>query len=531
MDALGPSDIFLFEDFRLDWRGLFRRDQAGVFVPVKIGSRAFDLLQMLIERRGELVSKDELVAAVWPGTVVEEGNLTVQISTLRGIVDKSEAGVGCIQTVAGRGYRFVAPVMRHPADTRSSTATPEIGARSIPRLCIVVLPFANFDNDPEQQYFADAMTDDLTTDLSRLAGLFVISRSTAFTYKDKPVNARQIGRDLSVRYVLEGTVRRSGDRIRINAQLIDAETDTHLWAERFDTDLGDLLALQNEITGRIAVALDMELLGAEAARPTSRPDVQDCILRGRAEGLKPPSRDRYPEAIRLFERALALDPHSVEAQSYLASVLMARVTGSMSDSPVADIARAEGLARQALASSPRSPLAHYAKAQVLRAQHRHSEAIPEYETVLAFNRNRVHALSGLAICKGATGSLEEVIPLFEQAIRLSPRDPQIGVWYDNIGVVHLLDSRVEDALLWLEKARTAMPEHVLPHAHLASAYALKGETERAAAELAEARRLSLDDRYASLARLTTAAYWGVPSVRALYEATYFAGLKKAGLPE
>ena len=240
---------------------------------------------------------------------------------------------------------------------------------------------------------------------------------------------------------------------------------------------------------------------------------------------------RYAEALPLFERALALDPRSIEAQSELAILLVARVVGSMSNSPVADVARAEGLAAQALAASPRSPLAHYAKAQVLRAQNRFQEALPEYETALAFNRNRVYALANLGLCKLSTGSIEEAVPLYEQAIRLSPRDPEIGVWYNQIGRVHILQSRFGQAIPWLEKARIAMPEHSGPHASLAAAYALIGEAKRAAAELWEARRLANDNRYSSLDCLRAIGYWGVPSVRTLYEATYFAGLRKAGMPE
>ena len=176
-----------------------------------------------------------------------------------------------------------------------------------PRASIVVLPFANLSNDPEQQYFADGITGYLTTDLSRIPDMLVISRNTAFTYRDKPVDTRQIGRELGVRYTLEGEVQRSGNRVRVTAQLIDAETDVHLWAERFDGDAGDLFALQDEITNRIAVALDLELVGAEATRPTGNRDAQDYILRGRAVRLKPPSRENRAEAITLFEQALALD--------------------------------------------------------------------------------------------------------------------------------------------------------------------------------------------------------------------------------
>src|SRR6202035_5150480 len=233
------------------------------------------------------------------------------------------------------------------------------------------------------------------------------------------------------------------------------------------------------------------------------------------------------EAIGLFERALALDPRSAAAQSLLAVALMARVISGGADAVAADIARAEGLAGQALAASPQSPLAHAAKGQVLRAPRRYAEAIPEYETVLATDHNWVTALHALGQCKLFVGSIEETIPLVERAIRLSPRDPQLGVWYENIGLVHLLQSRTDEAIIWLEKARNHTPAHPLFRAWLASAYALKGETERAVVELAEAGRVSPDDRFSSIARLRASRYWGVPKIRALFKATHWAGLRKA----
>jgi adenylate cyclase len=602
MQTLAPSDIFLFEDFRLDRRGgLFRRDDDGALVPVAIGSRALDILGVLIARAGEVVSKDEIIAAVWPGTVVEDSSLTVQISALRRVLDRGRSRGSCIQTIPGRGYRFVvagahpvpeAPAAPSPLDdaplavvplaidasvrrqlprslfpigsTRRlaaiparaiaavvgavlvlgvsawwiwSTTKPAPVATSIPaplvapRLSIVVLPFTNLSSDPDQQYFADGIADDLTTDLSRITDMFVIARNTAFTYRNKPFTAKQIGRELGVRYVQEGSVQRSGNRVRINSQLIDAETEAHLWAERFEGDTRDLFAPQNEVTTRIAVALKLELVAAEAARRAERPDVLEYILRARAAYAKPPSRDRNAEGISLLERALALDPRSVEAQSMMAGALAGRVLNGLTDSAAADLERAEGLGEQALAASARSQLAHMAKGQVLRAQRRYAQAIPEYETVLAFNRNWVYAFFALGQCKLFTGSIEETIPLVERAIRLSPRDPELGVWYENIGLVHLLQSRTDEAIIWLEKARNHTPAHPIIRAQLASAYALNGEIERAATELAEARRLSPDDRFSSLARLRPVQTYAVPKIRALFEATYFAGLRKAGMPE
>jgi len=345
-----------------------------------------------------------------------------------------------------------------PSSGPAAAATTSITRPLVaPRLSIVVLPFANLSNDPDQQYFADGITEDVTTDLSRLANSFVISRNTAFTYRDKRVETKQIGRELGVRYVLEGSVRRSGRKVRVNAQLIDAETDAHLWAEQFDGDIGDLFALQNEITSRIAVALNHELTNREAARPTDNPDALDFILRGRAAYWKRVSRDRLTEIINLYERALALDPHSLEAQSQIANMLAVRAGNGWSASPAADLQRAEKLVGQALAEAPRDWLAHYAKGSVLRRQDKVEDAIPELETALALNPNWLNSLNLLAWCKIMTGSIAEAIPLEEQAIRLSPGDPASWEYYNNMGIAHLLLSQPDEAIVWFEKARGTPP--------------------------------------------------------------------------
>jgi TolB-like protein len=292
-----------------------------------------------------------------------------------------------------------------------------------PRLSIVVLPFANLSNDAEQEYFADGITEDVTTDLSRIPHMFVISRNIAFAYQGKWVDTKQIGRELGVRYVLEGSVRRLGNQIRVNAQLIDAETHAHLWAERFDDNTSDLFALQNQITSRIAIVLDTELVTAEVARTTVNPDALDYLLRGRAAFSKPPTLSSLVEAIDWIERALALDPLSAEAQSILAYMYAFRALGQMTHTRAADLARAEALVAQAFAAAPRSPLVHLAKGQIFRAQGRYEEAIPEYEMVITYDRNAILAIAALGHCKLATGPLEEAIGLMEQAIHLSPRDP------------------------------------------------------------------------------------------------------------
>jgi adenylate cyclase len=516
-------------------------EPGGICISRVVRDQIRDKLPYPFEDRGEQsvknIARSVRVYALRPETVAELPTVSVSAPApqSRRIATSTIAASVVAVTAITSTALLLWPSARPPPAPPEIPATPAALAipppAIAPRLSIVVLPFANLSNDPEQPYFADGITEDLTTDLSRISHMLVISRSSAFTYKDKPVNAKQIGRDLGVRYVLEGSVRRSGNTVRISAQLIDAATDTHLWAERFDRDMGDLFALQADITRQIAIALNSELIIAEAARPTEHPDVLDYILRGRAAQAKPPTRDNYVEAISWFEHAVALDPQSVEAQSRLASALTGRVFSQMTNSRAADIARAKELSEQSLAISPRSSLAHFAKGQVLRAENRCDEAIPEYEMAIASNRNFAIALFSLGFCKMQAGAIDETIPLEEQAIRLSPRDPYIFTRYLAIGQVHLLQSRTEEAIAWLEKARAANPASPFPRAWLASAYALKGDRDHAVNELAEAHRLGGGSMgYYSINRMR-AGYWGTPAIRALYEANFFAGLRKAGVPE
>ena len=412
-----------------------------------------------------------------------------------------------------------------PAPAISSVTQPN----TAPRLSIVVLPFTNRSNDPQQEYFADGITEDLTTDVARIQGSMVIARNTAFTYKGKAVDAKQIGRELGVRYVLEGSVQRAGNQVRINAQLVDTETGAQIWGDRFDRDAADLFALQNEITARIARALQSQLAIAEARRPTDHPDALDYILRGRAVLTRPISKENSDEAVTLFETALAFDPKSADAATWLAATLAFRVTDEMSDFPDEDLHRAEKLVAQALAASPNSALAHYVKGQVLFAQSRCGEAIPEYERAISLDRSRAPAYARLGWCKFLTGSADQAIPYFEEAIHLSPHEPAIAPWYGRMGVIYLLQSHTDEAIGWLEKANSENARLAFVHAYLAAGYALKGETERARSELAEAQGLS--KLYSSLARVQQYTWYDNPQIRALAEATYFPGLRRAGIPE
>lgn len=421
-----------------------------------------------------------------------------------------------------------------PRDPRQLPVSPLYGHPGVaPRLSIIVLPFANLNVELAQQYFADAITDDVTTDLSRIPGLFVISSSTALSLRGRPVDARQIGRQLNVRYVLQGSVRRSGNRVRVNTQLIDAETNAQIWAERFECAAEDILTLQDQVTSQIAVTLDLELVGAEAARVFSdNPDALDFTLRGRAAlyNYQGSTRQNFQTAIEMFEAAMKLDPASAEIQSLLAVALSSRVMEQMSDAPDFDLQRADELVKAVLASSPRHPMAHFARGHILRAWHQYPAAILEYEAAVASNRNWVVALAALGFTKFLAGSMDGAIATQEQAIRLSPRDPRLPNWYWRVGMIHLLLARLDEAVLWLERARSANPNLAGPHAWLAAAYALQDRKEVAQTELTEARRLSGDTRYKSILTFRSTQSWA-PEILALAEKTFFAGLRRAGMPE
>jgi adenylate cyclase len=528
--AVADSVPLHFAGLTLDPAARTLVNARGEFISLRRSE--LELLLAFVNNPGRALSRDYLLEVV-AGRHSDsfDRSIDVLVGRLRRKIEPEPRRPKLIVTVPGIGYRFAIEPNPAPRPVEKKDEAGHATLPLAPRLSIVVLPFANLSADPEQQYFADAITDDLTIDLSRIEHMFVISRNTAFAYRNQRVPTKQIGHELGVRYVLEGSVRKLGSQVRVNAQLIDAETDAHLWAERFDGDVDDLFTLQDEITSRIAIALNLELIAAEATRPTEHPDVLEYILRGRAVRLSPVTRASHTEAIGWFERALALDPRSVKAQSSLAVSLVGRVLDGMTDTPAADLQRAEELAEKVIAVSPRDARAHFARGQVHRVMGRYDEAMREYEMVLELNRNWMRVIGDLGWCKFLIGSIEEAISLHEQAIRLSPRDPGIGNWYDRIGRIHLLQSRIDEAIVWLEKARSANPEHPSIRLSLASAYALNGEADRAAAELAEARRLSADGRYSSITRLKVTAHWGVPKISALFETTFFAGLRKAGMPE
>jgi TolB-like protein/Tfp pilus assembly protein PilF len=355
--------------------------------------------------------------------------------------------------------------------------------RTTPRLSLVVLPFANLSGDPEQEYFADGLTEDLTTDLSRLDGSFVIARNTAFTYKDKPVDVRQIGRDLGVRYLLEGSVRRSGDRVRVNAQLIDAETGAHLWTERFDRARADLIEMQNEITAGIASTLRVRLIDIESRRGQrerpDNPDATDLAMRGWALIYASQTRDNNVAARRLFEEALKADPQAVSALTGLGFTHIRDVLNRWTDAYGDHLQRADDLIGRSLALVPDNAATHQYKALLRRAQRRSEEAIAAAERAVSLNRNLAAAYTEMGWNYALLGQPEKTEGHVRQGMRLSPRDPFLVYWWLYIGVAQLHRGQDEVALGTFRRAIDADPGFPSSYGWLAAAYVFTGREAEA----------------------------------------------------
>ena len=364
-----------------------------------------------------------------------------------------------------------------PQVSRSDKAGP-------PRLSIVVLPFANLGGDPEQEYFVDGMTESLTTDLSRISGSFVIARNTAFTYKGKPFDVKQIGRELNVRYVLEGSVQRSGNRLRVNVQLIDAETGTHLWAERFDKPVADLFEMQDEIVARLANELGTQLVAAEARRAerAPNPNSTDLYYQGLALFNKGASAENLTQARKFFERALALDPGNLDAWIGTGQVDAVLSATHQTDDRANALARAETTLTKALLQASNNAVAHQYMGLVLVQTKRVSQGIAEYERSLTLDPNLAESRALIGLAKIFDGRAEETERDENEALRLSPRDKSAWAWMHFSGSAKLYLGADEEAIAWFRRAIELRRDFPLTHFWLAAALANLGRREEAQTE-------------------------------------------------
>lgn len=391
--------------------------------------------------------------------------------------------VSCFRLVAGA----------QAVDTSSRTGSDRSAK---PPLSIVVLPFANLSSDAEQGYFADGLTEDITTDLSRIGDSFVIARSTAFTYKDKAVDVKSVARELGVHYVLEGSVQRLGNRVRVGAQLIDGRSGAHLWADRFEHDVVDLAAFQDEVTQRIAQALSLELIDAESRfsrrhRPHS-PDAIDLALQGWSFLNRPANRQNNIEARHLFERSLAIDEQMTSSLVGLASVCVGDFDQGWSSHPQGDLDRAAGLIDRALAIDAKIAIAYRVRSWICSASSLIPEAITAAETAIALNRNDSMAYSLLALALLHYGDAERSRLAGERALKLSPRDPNLWAPLSLVARAQLLSGENDAALANLRRAALANPTASLIRFNLAGAYGRMGRDREAREAIGEFQRMVPD---------------------------------------
>ncbi len=401
-----------------------------------------------------------------------------------------------------------------------------------PRLSIVVLPFRNLSGDPSQDYFADGITEDLTSDLSRIAGSFVISRNTAFTFKGKDVDVRQIGRELGVRYVLEGSVRRMGSTVRVNAQLIDAGTGAHLWAEQMDVDQGTLTTSQDNfgIASRLARTLSVELVNVEGRRaPRANPDAVDLTMRGWSILNAAPQQDDAKRSVTVFEDALRIDPDNSQARVGLAHALTLIHRNRWDPDRALILARADEAVTRAIALSPNYAHAHYVKAEVLALSRRFDAAVATYDRAIALDPNHAAAYVARGRSLIAMGRAAETVAPVEKAIRLSPRDPDLYIWYYVLCHAYTHLARDARAIEWCLKSTATGKSFWGAWTDLASAYAWRGQKAEAAAAVAELLKVRPGFTVEQLAQ-DGSGYSDNPTFRKEFE-RIIEGARKAGLPE
>jgi TolB-like protein/class 3 adenylate cyclase/Tfp pilus assembly protein PilF len=415
----------------------------------------------------------------------------------------------------------------HSPATHAERARPS--APSAPRLSIVVLPFANLSGNPQQEYFVDGVTESLTTDLSRINGSFVIGRHAAFTYKGKAVDLKQVGRELKVRYVLEGSVQRGGARLRVNVQLVDAETGAHLWADRFDKPVADLFDMQDEIVSRLANTLDAQLTEEEARRSQRSPDPNsmDLYFQGRALGIKGFTLENLAQARGLFERALALDPKNIEAIVALAAIDAIVGAAHFADDRAAHLAAAEATLVKALSLAPNHAAAHLVLGAVLINTNRAAQGIAECERALALDRNLAAAHAQIGVAKFFMGRAAETEAHVNEAFRLSPRDMLAYQWLIFLGLAKLQLTADAEAVIWFRRSIEANRNYPMAHFFLAAALALLGSLDQAKA--AAKAGLALNPSY-SIRRFREGASSDNPTYLAARERIY-EGLRLAGVPE
>ncbi len=525
---------FVFDDYVLD---LGRRELTRGSEAVATGPQVFDLLVYLIQNREHVVSKDNLLDVVWGGRIVSESTLTSHINAVRKAIGDSGEAQRLVRTIARKGFRFIGEVREaHVPDginfstTESAASTETVApARTLPdKPSIAVLAFQNLSGDPEQEYFADGVVEDIITALSRIRWLFVIARNSSFTYKGRAVDVKQVSRELGVRYVLEGSVRKAANRVRITGQLIDAAAGTQLWAERFEGSFDDIFELQDQVAANVVGAIAPQLERAEIERakrkPTENLGAYDYYLRGLAD-LQRGTREAIDAALPLFEKAIELDPDFASAYGTAAWChFWRKVNGWMID-PKREAVEGARLARRAVELGRDDAVA------LSRGGHALAHFTGDLDGGIAFHDRAVMLNPNLAAAWFLGGFLrvwhgepDGAIEHFARAMRLSPVDPETYRMQAGMAAAHLFAGRFDAASSLADKAFSDLPSFLLVAGVAAASHALAGRTEEGHRAMAHLRKLD------PLLRISNLREW-LPIQRAEDLATFADGLRRAGLPE
>jgi TolB-like protein/tetratricopeptide (TPR) repeat protein len=517
---------YRFEDCVLDTdrRELHR---GAKLVPVE--PQVFDLLVYLVQNRERVVSKDDLLASVWHGRIVSESALGTRINAARSAVGDSGEAQRLIKTLPRKGLRFVAAAQEENAGAQASAAVPETSraALALPdRPSIAVLPFTNMSGDPDQEYFADGISEDLITGLSRIRWLFVIARNSTFVYKHRAVDVKQVSRELGVRYVLEGSVRRAGTRLRITAQLVDAMTGGHHWAERYDREVGDIFAVQDEITRSVAAAIEPHLLAAEGVRALSRSaddlGAWDLVARAQTHFWRLTHQD-HEAAVEILGRAIDTNPDYAPARSLLGFRLVFAAHMGWVD-------RDQGLlaghqhATRAVALDDRDSWGYIALGYWAMMERRTEESIAAFRWAVSLNPNSAAAHAHLSHIFAFAGRDREAIKYGEDAIRLSPLDPEMALFLGSMAVAHYTAGRFAEAARYTTEALRLRPGFQGAQRLRCASLAQAGQVDEARSFLASLQReqpqLSVDWIKAS-----------VPYQTPQLMQHFLDGMRKAGLKE
>jgi TolB-like protein/Tfp pilus assembly protein PilF len=498
-------------------------------MPVSLEPQVFDLVVHLMENRDRVVSKDELIEKIWHGRHVAESTLTSRINAARKAVGDSGSAQALIRTIARKGFRFVGTVQTGaesaaPAEAAASPREPDAHAIMTDRPGIAVLPFINMSGDRAQEYFSDGISEDIITALSKLRWFFVIARNSSFVYKGRSVHINEIARELGVRYVVEGSVRRSGDQVRISAQLNDVTTGSHLWAERYDRSIADVFAVQDEITEAIVAAVEPHLYAAESFRAQHKPpgslDAWDLVMRALSHFWRVTRQDNTV-AQALLEKAIDIDPHYGKALGLLAnSRIFGAHMGWAAMGSVLDQATREALA--AVEADSEDAWAHHGLAYSYLFARRFDDAIAEFELALRLNPNFAFSQAFYAVTLCYAGRYEQGDVAISRALRLSPRDPLAAIYYGLGAYIQFAGRRYDEAIKLARESLRQRADFVGAHRVLTAASGMAGDRELAVIALQGLRQAQPNISLEWIAR-------ELPMKLAEDREHYLDGMRRAGL--